>query len=126
MGVVKGSKLTLLFDKCNDGETGSLRVSTFRHQAATRFGPLSFVLCPLSFVPTPYFPLPPFRLADDTIHIRAPNEGGPMKVVDPVCKMTIDSDKAVATSEHKGQTIYFCAKGCKIAFDKDPEKFMGK
>ena len=49
-----------------------------------------------------------------------------MKVVDPVCKMVIDSDKAVATSEHKGQTIYFCAKSCKIAFDKDPEKYLGK
>jgi len=49
-----------------------------------------------------------------------------MKVVDPVCKMVIDFNQAVATSEYKGQTIYFCAKGCKIAFDKDPEKYSGK
>ena len=49
-----------------------------------------------------------------------------MKVVDPVCKMTIDSEKAVARSEYQGQTIYFCAKGCKIAFDKNPEKYQGK
>jgi len=49
-----------------------------------------------------------------------------MKVVDPVCKMTIDSEKAAATSEHKGQTIYFCAKGCKVKFDRDPEKYIGK
>ena len=49
-----------------------------------------------------------------------------MKVVDPVCKMVIDSDKAVATSEYKGQTIYFCVKGCKIVFDKDPEKYLVK
>jgi YHS domain-containing protein len=49
-----------------------------------------------------------------------------MKVVDPVCKMTIDSGKAAATSEHKGQTIYFCAQGCKVAFDKDPEKYLRK
>ena len=47
-----------------------------------------------------------------------------MKVVDPVCKMTIDSEKAAATSEHKGQTIYFCAKGCKAKFDQDPEKYI--
>ena len=46
------------------------------------------------------------------------------KVVDPVCKMVIDSEKAVAVSEYRGQTYYFCAKGCKIAFDKDPEKFV--
>ena len=49
-----------------------------------------------------------------------------MKVVDPVCKMTIDSEKAAATSEYKGQTIYFCALGCKVAFDKDPEKYLRK
>jgi len=47
-----------------------------------------------------------------------------MKVVDPVCKMVIDSEKAAATSEYEGQTIYFCAKGCKIAFDKNPEKYL--
>jgi Cu+-exporting ATPase len=49
-----------------------------------------------------------------------------MKVVDPVCKMTIDSEKAAATSEYKGHTIYFCAKGCKAKFDQSPEKYVGK
>ncbi len=49
-----------------------------------------------------------------------------MKVVDPVCKMSIDSGKAAATSEYKGQLIYFCAKGCKAKFDQDPEKYVGK
>ena len=49
-----------------------------------------------------------------------------MKVVDPVCKMTIDSEKAAATSEYKGQTIYFCAKGCKTKFDAAPEKYATK
>jgi Cu+-exporting ATPase len=49
-----------------------------------------------------------------------------MKVTDPVCKMTIDSEKAAASSEYKGQTIYFCAKGCKAKFDQDPEKYMAK
>jgi Cu+-exporting ATPase len=49
-----------------------------------------------------------------------------MKVVDPVCKMTIDSEKAAATGEHKEQTIYLCAKGCKTKFDEDPGKYFGK
>ena len=49
-----------------------------------------------------------------------------MKVVDPVCKMTIDSAKAAATSEYKGQTIYFCAKVCKTKFDAAPEKYVVK
>jgi Cu+-exporting ATPase len=49
-----------------------------------------------------------------------------MKVVDPVCKMTIDSEKAVASSEYQGQTVYFCAKICKTKFDATPEKYAGK
>lgn len=43
---------------------------------------------------------------------------------DPVCSMEVDEQKAAATSVYKGQTIYFCAKGCKVAFDKDPEKYL--
>ncbi len=49
-----------------------------------------------------------------------------MTVVDPVCKMTIESEKAAATSEYKGQTIYFCAKGCKAKFDPAPDKYLTK
>ncbi len=49
-----------------------------------------------------------------------------MKVTDPVCKMVIDSEKAPAKSEYKGQTYYFCMPGCKAKFDKEPEKFVGK
>jgi len=46
--------------------------------------------------------------------------------VDPVCNMTVDEKKAAATSEYKGKMYYFCAPGCKTAFDKDPEKYLGK
>ncbi|MGD1996962.1 MAG: YHS domain-containing protein [Anaerolineae bacterium] len=46
------------------------------------------------------------------------------KVKDPVCEMMIDPETAVATTEYKGQTYYFCARGCKIAFDNDPEKYV--
>jgi Cu+-exporting ATPase len=49
-----------------------------------------------------------------------------MKVVDPACRMTIDSEKAAATSEDKGQTIYFCSKSCKAKFDAAPEKYLRK
>jgi YHS domain-containing protein len=38
--------------------------------------------------------------------------------------MWITAEEAVATSEYEGKTIYFCARGCKVAFDKDPEKYM--
>lgn len=43
---------------------------------------------------------------------------------DPVCGMEVDPKKAAAKSEYKGQTYYFCASGCKVAFDKSPEKFL--
>jgi YHS domain-containing protein len=46
------------------------------------------------------------------------------KVKDLVCGMMIDPKTAAATSEYKGKTYYFCAKGCKVAFDKDPEKYI--
>jgi len=49
-----------------------------------------------------------------------------MKVTDPVCKMQIDSDKAAATSDYQGRKIYFCAPGCKVKFDKEPEKYIAK
>ena len=44
--------------------------------------------------------------------------------IDPVCKMEVEEDKAAATSDYKGHTYYFCAMGCKKAFDQDPEKYL--
>ncbi len=43
---------------------------------------------------------------------------------DPVCAMEVDEGKAAVTSDYKGQTYYFCCKGCKVAFDKDAEKYL--
>lgn len=43
---------------------------------------------------------------------------------DPVCHMEVDESKAAATSEYQGKTYYFCAPGCKRAFDQDPEKYL--
>lgn len=45
---------------------------------------------------------------------------------DPVCGMDVDEKKAAAKSDYKGKTYYFCAPGCKVAFDKEPEKYIGK
>lgn len=46
-------------------------------------------------------------------------------VTDPVCGMEIDPNQAAGKSEYKGQTYYFCSLGCKKAFDKEPEKYVG-
>lgn len=47
-------------------------------------------------------------------------------VHDPVCHMDIDPATAAGMSEYKGKTYYFCSPGCKKAFDKEPEKYIGK
>jgi Cu+-exporting ATPase len=44
---------------------------------------------------------------------------------DPVCGMTVDEKTAAGKSDYKGQTYYFCSPGCKQAFDKEPEKYVG-
>ena len=44
--------------------------------------------------------------------------------MDPVCNMEVDPETAPAKAEYKGQTYYFCAPGCKVAFEKDPEKYL--
>lgn len=46
--------------------------------------------------------------------------------VDPVCKMTVDETKAAATSNYEGQKYYFCAVGCKKAFDAEPKKYLSE
>ncbi len=43
---------------------------------------------------------------------------------DPVCKMKVDAETAKWKSDHNGRVYYFCAAGCKIAFDKDPDRFL--
>ena len=45
--------------------------------------------------------------------------------IDPVCKMKVDEKKAPATSDYRGKKYYFCAPGCKRAFDQNPEKYIG-
>jgi YHS domain-containing protein len=43
---------------------------------------------------------------------------------DPVCGMDVDPKKAAAQAEYNGKTYYFCAAGCKKAFEKEPEKYV--
>lgn len=42
---------------------------------------------------------------------------------DPVCGMDVNPENAAAKAEYKGKTYYFCAPGCKQAFESDPEKY---
>ena len=46
------------------------------------------------------------------------------EAVDPVCGMTVAIATARYTSEYRGQMFYFCAAGCKSAFDKNPSEYV--
>jgi len=46
---------------------------------------------------------------------------------DPVCGMEVNPEIAAAqglSSDHEGQTYYFCGKGCKLDFDEDPARVL--
>ena len=47
--------------------------------------------------------------------------------IDPICQMDVGTDNPPGgQSEHNGTTYYFCAPGCKAAFDKEPEKYLSE
>jgi Cu+-exporting ATPase len=46
---------------------------------------------------------------------------------DPVCGMDVSPEVASAqglSSEHEGQTYYFCGRGCKLDFDENPQTYF--
>ena len=43
---------------------------------------------------------------------------------DPVCGMTVDSDKAAGSVEHQGETYYFCGAGCAAKFRANPNAYL--
>jgi Cu+-exporting ATPase len=49
---------------------------------------------------------------------------GPAKHKDPVCGMTVDSEKTAGKVEHAGKTYYFCSRNCAERFSDKPEKFL--
>jgi len=46
--------------------------------------------------------------------------------IDPICGMTVDESAPPATSLYRGKTYYFCAPGCKAAFDAHPAKYADR
>ncbi|RJQ13463.1 YHS domain-containing protein [Candidatus Parcubacteria bacterium] len=45
------------------------------------------------------------------------------KIFDVVCGMEIPFENTEETSEYNGEKYYFCSRGCKTHFDKEPEKY---
>jgi len=44
--------------------------------------------------------------------------------IDPVCGMTVDTETAQFTTQYQGETFYFCAPGCKKAFEQNPANYL--
>ncbi len=45
---------------------------------------------------------------------------------DPVCNMDVNEQNAAASSQHQGQTYYFCSQECKQKFDRNPDQYARK
>jgi adenylate cyclase len=43
--------------------------------------------------------------------------------IDPVCRMAVDPDRAVARVTHEGADYHFCSLDCAARFTADPERF---
>lgn len=48
------------------------------------------------------------------------------QVKDPVCGMMVDTETAKHKAEYQGTTYYFCAPGCKQAFDQEPKAYLAQ
>lgn len=44
--------------------------------------------------------------------------------INPVCGVPVDKNNPRHVIEYKGEKVYFCCDGCKVSFEKDPEKYM--
>jgi YHS domain-containing protein len=48
------------------------------------------------------------------------------KMIDPVCGMAVVPIRSSPAVTHEGCTYYFCAKGCRQAFEANPKKYLAK
>jgi xanthine dehydrogenase accessory factor len=48
------------------------------------------------------------------------------EVIDLVCGMSVVAEKSNRPFEYEGTTYYFCAPGCRTAFEKDPTSFINQ
>jgi YHS domain-containing protein len=45
-------------------------------------------------------------------------------ILDPVCGMAVIPGKTRLVSVYKGSSYWFCAEGCRSAFESNPEKYF--
>ena len=57
-------------------------------------------------------------------HMAGTTEPRANTVLDPVCGMFVDPQKARGSVWHNGKTYYFCSPPCIERFQAEPEKFL--
>ncbi|HEV3423105.1 MAG TPA: XdhC family protein [Paraburkholderia sp.] len=50
--------------------------------------------------------------------------GAGARYVDPVCGMAVEIASAKHVIERGGQRVYFCCNGCKVEFERAPDKYL--
>lgn len=70
----------------------------------------------------------------ELVSLRAKGEIGPTPeetssevpdtAIDLVCGMTVTADASSRPYDYEGTTYYFCAPGCRTAFEKDPQAYI--
>ena len=53
---------------------------------------------------------------------RIDDDAAPL-VVDPVCQMAVDPERAVGRLVHEGRTYHLCSLGCVAAFSQNPDRY---
>jgi len=44
--------------------------------------------------------------------------------IDPICLMEVEENQAAGSSNYKDVTYFFCSRGCKERFDKNPDSYL--
>jgi len=44
--------------------------------------------------------------------------------MNPVCNIPVQKNTAKHVLDYKGEKVYFCCDGCKVSFEKEPEKYI--
>lgn len=47
-------------------------------------------------------------------------------IIDPVCGMKVPPGKTELVVQYQGCNYTFCAEACRVAFEKDPQKYLGR
>jgi xanthine dehydrogenase accessory factor len=60
----------------------------------------------------------------DQLNTASGDGPAPSFYINPVCGIPIDMNNPKHIIEYKEEKIYFCCDGCKVKFEKDPEKYI--